>query len=973
MVDLEGLVEGIALDGDEAGFADGVDEFGLGSGLGRAGAGHVEDVFLENGAVEVVGAEVEGDLGEFGTEADPVGGDVVEVVEVEAADGDGAEGVPAGGGMGDGELVMVGLVREGDEAGEAVGFILEFAEAAEVVDAVGVGFEVAVEHGAGTSATHAVPGSMDVEVFLGGFLAAGDLGTDGGGKDFGAAAGERVETGFAEFGEGIGDGFTGEPGEVEDFDGGEALQLESGVELFEGAEEVEVIGEGEGGVETADDMEFGDAEFEGLSGLFDHGFGGELEAVGVAFFAGEGAELAGEDAVVGVVEVAIDEVGGEVTDLALAGEVGEGAEGVEVGMGEELEGVGVGETLAGGHAFGEGEEFTAGEGDSAHPGASRCPRMAGLQRVCGWINAFDRIFPARLGSRSFAPGNRMFQFIRKHQAIGLIFIGIVIVSFVIFFSPNQGGDGPGRPSTYGTVNGEPISQQDYMSLRAEVRLTRMLREGGNWPTDGRGGYEEFKEVLNRAFLLQEAERLGVVVTDPVAAARILELPFLRDEKTDAFSRAAYDQFLQMIARDGGMTQAGFEEFMRHEVAIQHLVQVGGSSGYLVPPREAEARYRAANEQFSGQLVTFSPSNFVARVNMDPTNLVQFYSNRMASFRIPEKVVVRYVRFASTNFLAEADQTLGSNTNLAAAIEAEYQRQGAEAFKNAQNQTSSAEEAKAQLKEQYRKRLALESARKKANEFANKLYELDSVPDSLNKLAAENGLSVEISQPFDQFRAPMDMRVPTSFNRSAFALSAEEPFATPVLGEDAVFVFAFDHRVPSSIQPYEVVQQNVVFLYRDAESRAMAEKAGRDFATQAALALDAGKTFEAAAEEANLSVITLTNFSRTVPSLPELGGRLTVSELLRTAEEVPAGKVAPFAPGGDGGYVLFVSGRTPPPAEQVAKETPEFLAQLRQYGRYTSFNEWERRRFLAADIRGPGGVPAPGGVMASRTNAPAAAN
>lgn len=567
----------------------------------------------------------------------------------------------------------------------------------------------------------------------------------------------------------------------------------------------------------------------------------------------------------------------------------------------------------------------------------------------------------------------MFQFIRKHQAIGLIFIGIVIVSFVIFFSPNQNSDGPGPGGSFGSVDGRPVSRQEYMEVRGEVRLARMLRDGGNWPSESRG-FDEFKEVMNRLFLMGEAKRLGVVVTDDVAAGRILELPFLRDEKSNAFSRAAYEQFLAMIRKDGGLSQAGFEQFMRNEVAIQHLVMVGGMSGSLVSPREAEARYKSSNEQYAGQLVMFSASNFLAQVNLDPANITQYYSNRLADYRIPERVVVRYVKFAATNFFAEADQVIGSNTNLASAIEAEYARQGAEAFKDAQGKDLSADEGKAQIKDQYRRRVALESARKKANEFANRLYQLDAVSDSLNKLATESGLTVQTSSPFTQMQPPFEMRVPATFSRSAFALSAEEPFATPVAGEEAVFVFAFDHRIPSEIQPFETVKDRVAIFYRQSESRALADKAGRDFATKAALALEAGKTFEAAATEAGLKVVALTNFSRNVPSLPELGPRLTVSELLRTAEEVPVGKVAPFAPAADGGYVLFIQARNSAPAEQMSKELPEFLSQLRQYGRYTAFNEWEKRRFLAADIRGPGGVPAPGGVIASKsTNAPPVAN
>ena len=44
--------------------------------------------------------------------------------------------------------------------------------------AVGEGFDVAEKHRAGVAAAHAVPGAVDVQVFLGGFLAFGDGGTD---------------------------------------------------------------------------------------------------------------------------------------------------------------------------------------------------------------------------------------------------------------------------------------------------------------------------------------------------------------------------------------------------------------------------------------------------------------------------------------------------------------------------------------------------------------------------------------------------------------------------------------------------------------------------------------------------------------------------------------------------------------------------------------------------------------------------
>lgn len=546
----------------------------------------------------------------------------------------------------------------------------------------------------------------------------------------------------------------------------------------------------------------------------------------------------------------------------------------------------------------------------------------------------------------------MFQFIRKHQAIGLVFIGIVIVSFVIFFSPNQGGGG-GLPSgALGSINGEPITREAYIAAMKEHRLARGLREGSFRDRPDRDG-EEQREVLSRIFLLREAESMGIRATDEVAAARIADLPFLKDEKTGQFSRAAYDRFLALIAQEQGITRVEFEQFMRHEAVLQHLVQLGGMSGSLVPPREAEARYREGNDQYAAQIVVFAASNHLAKVDLSPEKIAQYYSNRLAEYRIPERVQVRYVKFASSNYLAEADQTLNTNTNLSQMLDAEYVRRGAESFRDAQGNVMTPEAAKVELRESSRQGLSLELARKKANEFANRLYQGEPTAESLTKLATEFGLTAQTSLPFDQMRPPADMRVPTTFNRAAFALSPEEPVATPVVGEDGVYVFTFERRLPSEIQSLEDVRTRVTEAVRRAESRSMAEAQGREFANTVAAALEQSKSLEAVAKEAGLNPITLTNFSRSTPMLSELGPRLTVSELLRAAEDLAPGKSSGFRPAADGGYVMVLTGKQPAPESQLKAELPEFLKQSRLYGRYSAFSEWEKRRFAAASVQIPG--------------------
>jgi hypothetical protein len=117
-------------------------------------------------------------------------------------------------------------------------------------------------------------------------------------------------------------------------------------------------------------VEFGDADGQRFARFLDHLGNRELEAIGVAFFAGEGAELAAEDAVVRVVDVAIEDVGGVVSAFAGADEIGDRTDGVEVFAVEKAEGVVFGNALAFDDFVVEIAEFAVAEG-KVHAVASR--------------------------------------------------------------------------------------------------------------------------------------------------------------------------------------------------------------------------------------------------------------------------------------------------------------------------------------------------------------------------------------------------------------------------------------------------------------------------------------------------------------------------------------------------------------------------------------------------------------------------
>ena len=101
-------------------------------------------------------------------------------------------------------------------------------------------------------------------------------------------------------------------------------------------------------MQPAHNVQFRDAELERLARLPDDFFDRELKAVGVTFLARERAELARQDAIVRVVDVAIDDVAGAVAGLFMARQVRDGPDGVQVLRFKQPQRVGFGNAFAGG-------------------------------------------------------------------------------------------------------------------------------------------------------------------------------------------------------------------------------------------------------------------------------------------------------------------------------------------------------------------------------------------------------------------------------------------------------------------------------------------------------------------------------------------------------------------------------------------------------------------------------------------------
>lgn len=122
----------VPLQGYAAGFADRVFEGSHGLLLRCCRARHVENLFLQNGAVQIIHTVAERDLREGQTEADPVRSQVIDVVEISTAHRQVAKLLECGGAfeVGKDSVGLRGLKGKGNETRKTSSLILQLPELA---------------------------------------------------------------------------------------------------------------------------------------------------------------------------------------------------------------------------------------------------------------------------------------------------------------------------------------------------------------------------------------------------------------------------------------------------------------------------------------------------------------------------------------------------------------------------------------------------------------------------------------------------------------------------------------------------------------------------------------------------------------------------------------------------------------------------------------------------------------------------
>jgi hypothetical protein len=523
--------------------------------------------------------------------------------------------------------------------------------------------------------------------------------------------------------------------------------------------------------------------------------------------------------------------------------------------------------------------------------------------------------------------------IRKHsKLLWGITIPVMIIALFFFFTP-QGKNGGGGTINLGTINGKTVTPAAYQGAVNEFRLFYLFHYGV-FP-DKKSSVTDTdleREAYIRLLLAQKADELGIHVgVDAVAAYAGQMIRSLgRNGQT-----ITLDEFTKQVLTPNRLTVMDFENFVRHDLCIQQLVQTMGLPGAFVTPQEAASLYQRERQEIAAQIVYFQATNYIASVKVTPEAIGQFYTNYLAAYRLPDRIQVSYVAFSISNYLSRSEAEW-AKTNFSEQIDAAYLHYGAQAFPDAKTP----EAAKVKIREAMIHQRALAAAKTEVNDFAGATFKREPASAAnLDAVAKEKGLKVHVTAPFSAADGPHEFAAPEGFVKAAFGLTPDAPFANPVGDTDTIYVFALAKQLPSEIPPLAEIRDRVTANYQFEIARELAHRAGTNFVHTLTNSLAAGKGFSAACVAAGFSPEVLPPFSLSTQSLPELGDRAELNQVKQAAFTTSVGHASGFEANNAGGFVLFVQSQLPVDQAVMNTELPQFTASLRHSRETEAFNEW----------------------------------
>jgi len=234
----------------------------------------------------------------------------------------------------------------------------------------------------------------------------------------------------------------------------------------------------------------------------------------------------------------------------------------------------------------------------------------------------------------------MLNVMRKHAGSWMIklILGVIVIVFVFW---GVGSRRARQRNRVAVVNGSIISLDEYRSVYDRM-LEQYRRQFGD-ALDQKLlktlnlRRQTLDRLIERRLSLQQAERLGLRVTNEALAGAIQKIPAF--QYNGQFDPMRYKRLLSR----NGMTPETFEESVKEDLLVEKIEGIVVGS-IKVSDVEALESFKWREEKVSLDYVAFRPPSYEG-VAVPPEELETYYSRHKKGYEIPAKINVSYVRFA----------------------------------------------------------------------------------------------------------------------------------------------------------------------------------------------------------------------------------------------------------------------------------------------------------------------------------------
>jgi len=522
----------------------------------------------------------------------------------------------------------------------------------------------------------------------------------------------------------------------------------------------------------------------------------------------------------------------------------------------------------------------------------------------------------------------------RNKVVWWIIAGIVIITFVGWFSP-KGGCEDSRPAgVAGMLDGKPVTDNELRQARLNNYMGLCLSVGKIITITPRLDKELRAQSWKRIAALRAAAEMNITASPEEVLATLKRDP--QFQEGGAFSKQRYLVYCQSVLGSLNATMAQFEHQIAENIILQKLHSITASAVWLSPEELKNLAGRYA-DSFRIDYINLDTNAIpVGSITVSDAEIQTYYNQHTNAFVVPPKVAVRYIEVPVSKYLAKAVEKVDTN-----ALEDYYASHSDEFMTTDTNGVKTATPFE-QVATVISNRLLHETATQLARDAVNDLSD-SLVPDrdgnalTLDAVAAKAGYKVHKTDLFD-----VESDVPgidaTAFTTAAFRLhaAADECFSDAVAGTNHVYLMAFATNTEATLPEFETLKARIKPLaINKARQDALQQKA-RDLRQYFQAGLNNRKSFASLAAAKSLSVQTTAVFS--AYSAPDA---LSSSEILGDITVRNAGELSDVLPGANSLIIAYVKERRPADSDELATVKNQVAMTVIRRRSRILFGEWQQ--------------------------------